>query len=91
MGFCTNIELPHGVQLIDCYINIGRFAVKKYGQFYLITITFFIHQCYEYRKEERIALYEKQHIISTDSLPDSNFMVFLYDHLKKIFEYTIDM
>ena len=90
MGLTTNIELPH-IILNNCYINISKFIVKKYGNFHLITITYHIYMSYESRLDEKQPLYEKNHTISVDELPDTNIYSFLYLHLKTLYNNSIDL
>ena len=90
MGFTAKIELPN-LMLDNCYINISKFIIKKYGNFQLITITYNIYINYENRIDEKQPLYEKQYTISVDRLPDSNIYEFLYFHLKTLFKNSNDL
>ena len=91
MGFLTSVQTASHYNLLnDCYVNICRFTMKKYGKFYLLTITYNIYMNYEHRLDEKIPLYEKSTVISIDTIPEGNIMNFLYDELKKVFDNTID-
>ena len=92
MGFLADIQMPPNYNTLDsCYVYIKMFNVKKYGKFYLITITYNIFLDYQDRLDEKIAIYEKSHVLSIDSIPESNMLGFLYNQLKKVFEDPRDL
>jgi hypothetical protein len=89
MGIICKLELAN-LKLDNCYINICKFIVKKYGNFQLITITYNIYMNYENRQDERTPLYEKQYTFSTDKIPHGDIYSFLYYHLKTLYNNSTD-